>query len=127
MQALLTGVPGLTQIGSNPAAADTLKVNLGVPPTANPNRFGVLAGDTGGFPNGRRLTDDVVDIELRVIAGALLPADQGGKQIPLGDGVDQNDKQFRSTFPYVANGDSGFDSAIKRTEPAHPPVPQPPA
>ena len=40
-----------------------------MPPTATPNRFGVLAGDTAGFPNGRRLADDVVDIELRVIAG----------------------------------------------------------
>jgi hypothetical protein len=127
VQALLTGVPGLTQIGSKPVPADTLKVNLGVPPTANPNRFGVLAGDTGGFPNGRRLTDDVVDIELRVIAGALLPANQGGKQIPLGDGVDMNDKPLRTTFPYVQNGTSGFDSALKRTEPAHAPVPQPPA
>ena len=42
VQALLTGVPGLTQIGSKPAAADTLKLNLGVPPSANPSRFGVL-------------------------------------------------------------------------------------
>ena len=127
VQALLTGVPGLTQIGSKPAAADTLKLNLGVPPSANPSRFGVLAKDIAGFPNGRRLIDDVVDIELRVIAGALLPADKGGKQIPLGDGVDQNDKPFRSTFPYVALPDSGFDSKLKRNEPAHPPVPQPPA
>jgi hypothetical protein len=127
VQALLTGVPGLTQIGSKPAAADTLKLNLGVPPSASPNRFGVLAGDTAGFPNGRRLTDDVVDIELRVIAGALLPDDQGGKQIPLGDGVDVNDKPFRDAFPYVALPDSAFDSKLKRVEPAHTPVPQPPA
>ena len=107
--------------------ADTLKINLGVPPTATPNRFGVLAGDTQGFPNGRRLADDVTDIELRVIAGALLPANQGGKQIPLGDGVDQNDKPFRTTFPYVALPDSGFDAKFGRIEPAHAPVPQPPA
>jgi len=126
VQALLTGVPGLTQIGSNPAAADTLKLNLGVPPSSNPNRFGVLAGDLAGFPNGRRLADDVVDIELRVIAGALLPANQGGKQIPLGDGVDQNDKAFRSSFPYVALPTDGFTGLSKRTEPAHAPVPQPP-
>ena len=127
MQALLTGVPGLTQIGNNPAPADTLKINLGVPPSATPNRFGVLAKDLAGFPNGRRLADDVVDIELRVIAGALLTPEQGGKQIPLGDGVDQNDKPFRSTFPYVALPDSAFDSKLKRVEPAHAPVPQPPA
>ena len=127
VQALLTGVPGLTQIGSSPVPADTLKVNLGVPPSGSPSRFGVLAGDTAGFPNGRRLTDDVVDIELRVIAGALLTPEQGGKQIPLGDGVDVNDKPFRDAFPYVALPDSAFDSKLKRVEPAHAPVPQPPA
>jgi hypothetical protein len=126
VQALLTGVPGLTQIGSNPAPADTLKVNLGVPPAAMENRFGVLAGDTAGFPNGRRLADDVTDIELRVIAGALLKPEEGGKQIPLGDGVDRNDKPFRSAFPYVALPTDGLSGILKRTEPAHAPVPQPP-
>jgi Domain of unknown function (DUF4331) len=126
VQALLTGVPGLTQIGSNPAPADTLKLNLGVPPAATENRFGVLAGDVAGFPNGRRLADDITDIELRVIAGALLPANQGGKQIPLGDGVDRNDKPFRSAFPYVALPTDGFTGLSKRTEPQHAPVPQPP-
>ncbi len=128
VQALLTGVPGLTQIGRRPAAADTLKINLGVPPSATPNRFGVLAGDLAGFPNGRRLSDDVVDIELRVIAGALLTPKQGGKQIPLGDGVDQNDKSFRSSFPYAALPTPGFPGVTsKRVEPQHAPVPQPPA
>jgi hypothetical protein len=122
-------VPGLTQIGNKPAApSDTLKINLGVAPTATPNRFGVLANDLAGFPNGRRLADDVTDIELRVIAGALLPADQGGKQIPLGDGIDQNDKPFTASFPYVASPNNGFGGLPpKRTEPAHAPVPQPPA
>ncbi len=116
VQALLTGVPGLTQIGKKPAAADTLKLNLGVAPAANPNRFGVLAGDLAGFPNGRRLADDVVDIELRVIAGALLSPP---KNIPLGDGVDQNDKPFRSQFPYVSLANDGFNSQLKRTEQQH--------
>jgi Domain of unknown function (DUF4331) len=123
VQALLTGVPGLTQIGNKPAAADTLKLNLGVAPAAKPNRFGVLAGDLAGFPNGRRLTDDAVDIELRVIAGALLSPP---KNIPLGDGVDQNDKPFRSQFPYVGLAFDGFNSQLKRIEPQHAPVPQPP-
>jgi hypothetical protein len=127
VQALLTGVPGLTQIARNAVPADTLKVNLGVPPTATPNRFGVLAGDNQGFPNGRRLADDVTDIELRVIAGALLKPEDGGKQIPLGDGVDRNEKPFRPSFPYVALPDSGFDAKFGRIEPAHAPVPQPPA
>src|SRR4051812_33117784 len=127
VQALLTGVPGLTQIGSHPAPADTLKLNLGVPPSASPSRFGVLANDLAGFPNGRRLADDVTDIELRVIAGALLKPSEGGKQIPLGDGVDQNDHAFRPSFPYVALPTDGITGLTKRTEPAHAPVPQPPA
>ena len=57
VQALFTGIPGLTQIGNNPAAADTLKLNLGVAPTAagQVNRFGVIGGDVAGLPNGRRL------------------------------------------------------------------------
>jgi hypothetical protein len=121
VQALLTGVPGLNQISRNPAQADTLKINLGIPPTADPNRFGVLAGDNQGFPNGRRLADDTTDIELRVIAGALL-----GAKLPLGDGVDQNEKPFRTSFPYVAQSDSGFDAKFGRIEPAHAPVNQPP-
>jgi hypothetical protein len=127
VQALLTGIPGLTRISPKAVPADTLKVNLGVPPAGSPSRFGALAGDVAGFPDGRRLADDVVDIELRVIAGALLKPDEGGKQIPLGDGVDRNDKAFRSAFPYVAQPTSGFDSQLKRTEPPHAPVPQPPA
>jgi uncharacterized protein DUF4331 len=127
VQALLTGVPGLTQITpKNPAPADTLKLNLGVAPSATENRFGVLGNDLAGFPNGRRLADDVTDIELRVIGGALLPANQGGKQLPLGDGVDRNDKPFRATFPYVATPTDGISGIVKRTEPGHAPVPQPP-
>ena len=106
--ALLTGVPGLTQIRPSAPPTDTLKINLGVAPNPSPNRFGVLAGDTQGFPNGRRLTDDVVDIELRVVGGFLK-----GNKLPLGDGVDQNDEPFRSTFPYVAAPHNGFDSAAQ--------------
>jgi hypothetical protein len=126
VQALLTGIPGLTQISPKAVPADTLKLNLGVPATATPSRFGLLAGDNAGFPNGRRLADDVTDIELRVIGGALLKPEQGGKQLPLGDGVDRNDKPFRSAFPYVATPRDGFSGVVKRTEPAHAPVPQPP-
>ena len=75
-------------------------------------------GDLGGFPDGRRLTDDVVDISERVVGGFLK-----GNKLPLGDGVDQNDVPFRATFPYVAAPKAGFDSQLKRIEPPHPPVP----
>src|SRR5262249_27050209 len=110
------------------APADTLKLNLGVAPNPNPNRYGLLAGDIAGFPNGRRLTDDVVDIELRVIGGALVDPKKGGQQYALGDGVDQNHSPFRASFPYVAMPHDGFGGLPpKRIEPAHDKVPQPPA
>jgi Domain of unknown function (DUF4331) len=117
--ALLTGIPGKTRISPKAVPADTLKINLGVPPTAvgQQKRFGVLAGDLGGFPNGRRLADDTTDIELRVVAGFLL-----GKKLPLGDGVDANDKAFRPSFPYLALPTSGLDSTLKRTQPPHAPT-----
>jgi uncharacterized protein DUF4331 len=118
VQALLTGIPGLTQIAPKAPPTDTLKVNLGVAPNATPNRFGVIAGDTSGFPNGRRLGDDVTDIELRVIGGFLK-----GNKLPLGDGVDQNDVPFRTAFPYVALPHDGFGGAQKRIEPEHAPTP----
>jgi hypothetical protein len=124
VQALLQGIPRLNQHAGirGPPAVDTLKLNLGTPPAATENRFGVIGGDVAGFPNGRRLGDDVVDIELQVVAGFLK-----GNRVPLGDGVDRNDKPFRDGFPYVAQPTSAFDSQLKRVEPAHAPVPQPPA
>jgi hypothetical protein len=121
VQALLTGIPGLTEIAKGAPPTDTLKINLGVAPNPSPNRFGVLAGDTAGFPNGRRLADDVTDIELRVVGGFLK-----GNKLPLGDGVDVNDLPFRSTFPYVAPPRAGFDGAVKRTEPEHAATPAQP-
>jgi Domain of unknown function (DUF4331) len=104
--ALLQGVPGLNRQTGKPV--DTLKVNLGTKPSATEQPLGVLAGDNAGFPNGRRLADDVVDIELRVVGGALI-----GNDLPLGDGVNGNDKPFSSTFPYLAAPTSGYDARLK--------------
>jgi hypothetical protein len=81
--------------------SEQLRLNMGVAPSASPNRMGVLAGDLAGFPNGRRLGDDVVDATLQVAEGVLLPGHDKGAD-GLGDGVDANDHPFRSTFPYVA-------------------------
>jgi len=118
VQALLVGLPGKTQISPKSVPADTLKLNLGVPPTANPNSMGVLGGDLQGFPDGGRLADDVTDISLRVAAGALK-----GNNVPLGDGVDQNDVPYLQTFPYVAPPHDGFDSQLKAFSPGHDPTP----
>ena len=128
VQAVLQGVPGLNQHGSDPAkakAVDTLKLNLGIPPAADPKPLGVLDGDLAGYPNGRRLTDDVVDIAIQVVAGELADPDVLGADAckapakcpnptDLGDNVPVNDKPFLSTFPYLAEPTSGFDSRIKK-------------
>jgi len=104
---LLTGVPKLNFTG--PKLADVLRLNLGIPVTAKPNRLGVLGGDTQGWPNGRRLGDDVIDIAEQAVAGFLK-----GKKVPLGDGVDRDDQALLGSFPYAADPQSGFDNTKGR-------------
>lgn len=81
--------------------SEQLRLNLSIPPTAQPDRLGVLAKDLQGFPNGRRLTDDVVDIEIQAVVGAA-QSGQLVQALAAGDKVDQNDNQFSGNFPYVA-------------------------
>ena len=100
---LLTGVPELNQ--NTGRLAEVLRLNLNIPVTRNPKRLGVLAGDTQGWPNGRRLGDDVIDIAEQAVAGFLK-----GKQVPLGDGVDGDDRKLLGSFPYIADPQSGFDN-----------------
>jgi len=99
----LTGVPGLNQ-PTKVTPSEMLRLNVEIPATAigSGDRLGVLGGDIGGFPNGRRLSDDVVDIALQVVGGELV-----GHPSDLGDGVNANDKPFRDTFPYLASPWSG--------------------
>jgi hypothetical protein len=104
----LTGIPGLNQpAGVRPA--EMLRLNMAIPPAINPSPYGVLGNDIAGFPNGRRLTDDVVDIALRAMAGAtpLTPQFNVGINTQLGDGVAGNDLPFLTTFPYVATPHAG--------------------
>ncbi|MFJ9107330.1 DUF4331 domain-containing protein [Streptomyces sp. NPDC102283] len=80
--------------------AEELRLNMAVPPAARPQRLGVLAGDPAGFPNGRRLADDV-DISLQAVVGAA----RTGVLVPEladGDKVDANEVRFGASFPYVA-------------------------
>ncbi|NUR78071.1 MAG: DUF4331 domain-containing protein [Thermoleophilia bacterium] len=102
VQVLLTGIPNVTFTGSTPA--DELRINLAVPvtPANKVSRLGVLGGDNQGFPNGRRLGDDVVDISEQAVGGFLV-----GHKLPLGDGVDDGDTQAMTAFPYVADPQSG--------------------
>ncbi|MGH8939828.1 MAG: DUF4331 domain-containing protein, partial [Actinomycetes bacterium] len=97
----LTGVKGLNK-PAKVTPSEQLRLNTSIKPTSKPARLGVLAGDTGGFPNGRRLSDDVVDIALQVVEGELV-----GSPNDLGDAVNVNDKKFDKSFPYVAQPHSG--------------------
>jgi hypothetical protein len=106
----LTGIAGLNQ-PKNVRASEMIRLNMAIPPSGSPNRLGLLAGQLDGFPNGRRLSDDIVDIELRALAGAT-PFTATFNVAPnnlLGDGVDANDKAFLPTFPYVASPFAGYE------------------
>lgn len=109
VQVFLTGLPGANQ-PPNVVPAEMIRLNVAVPVTAQPNRLGAIANDLGGFPNGRRLTDDVVDIALRVVAGVLVDGFNKSPNNALTDGVDANDEAFLSSFPYVALPHQGFES-----------------
>ncbi len=123
---LLTGVPGLNFTGDT--KSDLLRLNTALKPGVNgacpggsasaaaPDRLAVLNTDLCGFPNGRRLGDDVVDIELRAIAQGYGTFLNGAFGLPnkspnnlLGDGVDANDVALANTFPYVAAPHQGYD------------------
>jgi hypothetical protein len=110
---LVTYAPPIAAAGT-PAGpvADLLRLNTGVKPTpeANRSRLGLLAGDGAGFPNGRRLTDDVVDIAARVVAGVLNPKFNVAPNNLIGDGVAAPDVPTQETFPYVHFAYSGRDS-----------------
>jgi len=131
---VLTGPNYTTVIGANPnpAYTDLLRLNMGISPDAagnglallttndsGPRRLGILGGDMAGFPNGRRLTDDTVDIFLRAAAGgtpvtAPLTGFSGDpNQAPnniLGDGVDKNAEGYLSVFPYLNHPTGGLQS-----------------
>jgi hypothetical protein len=102
--------PGCTSSDAGPVA-DLLRLNTGIAPTAvgKQLRLGFIAGDSAGFPNGRRPIDDVFDISARAVAGILVNATTYGT--PLGDGVNTKTEGFNNSFPYVMPANSGRNSA----------------
>ncbi|WP_109509310.1 DUF4331 domain-containing protein [Nocardioides speluncae] len=97
----LTGVDGINK-PKNVTPSEQLRLNLTTPVTERPNRLGVIGGDNQGFPNGRRLADDVIDVSLQVVEGELV-----GAPNDLSDGVARNDRSFGTKFPYLALPASG--------------------
>lgn len=99
--------------------AEMIRINTAIKGdlcSPTPSRLGVLGGDACGFPNGRRLFDDIVEIELLAVAGAAYQVLDGRDAAfsfnpdlisVLSDNVDFNDRPFRDEFPYMALAQSG--------------------
>jgi hypothetical protein len=117
---LLTGIPGGIVPGfqnfTGPKPADMLRLNVAIPPTtSNPNALGVVGGDLAGYPNGRRVFDDVVSIELKAVAGATIPLVDASYTVDgavgavssyLTPGADR----YQASFPYLGTPHDGYDT-----------------
>ena len=118
---LLTGIPSGIVAGfqnyTGSHYADELRLNLAIPPTtSDPNPLGLIGGDLAGFPNGRRVFDDVVTVELRAIAGATYPLvnksyTPDGATSLITDGLDPNSTRYLSQFPYLGTPQGGYQTA----------------
>jgi hypothetical protein len=118
---LLTGIPpGIVtgfQNSTGTVLADMLRLNTAIKPAAKPNVLGVIGGDLAGFPNGRRVSDDVVTVELRAIAGLTVPLvdkafkpDKATSEVTDGLGPASVSAPYLSQFPYLGVPYSGFDN-----------------
>ncbi|HVD90214.1 MAG TPA: DUF4331 domain-containing protein [Jatrophihabitantaceae bacterium] len=128
---LLTGIPAGVIPGfqnfTGATQADLVRLNLAIPPSAKPNPLGLVAGDPAGFPNGRRLLDDVVTVELRAIAGLTIPLvdpsfKPDGAASLIQDGTalppaSNNLPAFLNTFPYVPLPGGGYQTMPGTTSP----------
>jgi hypothetical protein len=111
-------VPGFQNFLSDGRPHEYQRLNVAIPPSASPNRLGLLGGDAAGYPNGRRVGDDVVDISLRAMLGGTPfnpnnPASSAANPFNVapnntfGDGVDRNDVPYLDRFPYLGTPHSG--------------------
>jgi hypothetical protein len=119
---LLTGIPAGIVPGfqnfTGSTLADMLRLNMAIPPASSPNILGLIGGDPAGFPNGRRVFDDVVTVELRAIAGATYPLvsktytpDAAAGQITDGLTPASLSIPFLTTFPYLGTPKGGYQTA----------------
>jgi len=118
---LLTGIPdGIIdnfQNNTGDVKADMLRLNTAVPPAKKENKFGVLGGDLAGFPNGRRIADDVVSISLRAIAGVTVPLvdknfkpDAAAALVEQGLSVNDSKAKLLKRFPFLGTPFDGFNN-----------------
>jgi hypothetical protein len=111
----LTGIPDVNQ-PADVTPSEMIRLNTSIAPTPldQQDRLGLLAGQNDGFPNGRRLVDDVYDVELRALAGGtpFTPEFDRAPNNALTDGVDANDLPFLASFPYLASPHQGYDSNL---------------
>ena len=122
---LLTGLPtGVVsgfQNNTGPVQSDMLRLNLAIPPSSSPNPLGVVAGDLAGFPNGRRLDDDVVTVELRAIAGLTIPLVDStytpdGAASAVTDGTTNTNAALLGSFPYLGLPGGGYQTQPGTTQ-----------
>jgi Domain of unknown function (DUF4331) len=116
---LLTGLPAGIIDGfqnyTGATQADMLRLNVAIPPSGSPSIYGILGGDLAGFPNGRRVFDDVTAIELRALAGATYALvdksytpDGAASEVTDGLTPDDLNSPYLDTFPYLGVPHSGF-------------------
>lgn len=115
---LLTGIPSGVVPGfqnfTGPNPADMLRLNVAIPPTtSNPNALGLVGGDAAGFPNGRRVFDDIVSIELKAIAGATIPLVDPSYTPDAAVGavssyITPKADRYQATFPYLGTPHDGY-------------------
>jgi hypothetical protein len=125
---LLTGIPagvipGFTNYNGTGVKADQLRLNTAVPPSGGPSNLGLLGNDVAGFPNGRRVFDDVATIELRAVAGATLHlvvpsfmADGAAGAVNFGlttggsDLTARGTEHYLASFPYLGTPYAGYSN-----------------
>ncbi|MDQ6775204.1 MAG: DUF4331 domain-containing protein [Actinomycetota bacterium] len=116
---LLTGIPSGIVPGfqnyTGSVYADQLRLNMAIPPAKSPKPLGLIGGDAAGFPNGRRVFDDVVTVELRAIAGATYPLidksyTPDAAAALVTDGLGPNSTRYLSHFPYLGTPRSGYQT-----------------
>ena len=116
---LLTGIPKGVVPGfqnyTGSTKADLLRLNVAVPPSSNPNKLGLVAGDPAGFPNGRRVFDDTVTVELRAVAGLTIPLvdpsfTPDAATSAITDGTSNTNPPYLDTFPYLGTPAGGYQT-----------------